>query len=283
MKTIISAAADTPGEGNTVTARFRAVTNGSALTSMEAIDMRRMLMAVLLTTVAFSSGASGAVAPPAIEAIDQFTVSGIKVDATGESPRAARDLAMVQGRPLAWSKLFRRFAGQRDWGREPRLAESELLGLILRSEAGNVRRNTTRYLADVTFHVNPAAVRQLLHKSNVVFTEVPIKAAAEWDESIDHQIPGGEDASTHLAVNVRFDTPKDWTTLRARLDAAKGVAGMEVVGRTLHEAKIYLAYSGEFEQLQDTLAQHALELTSSAGQYTLELGAAKAAPATNMQ
>jgi hypothetical protein len=278
VKTIISAAADTPGEGNTVTARFRAVTNGSALTSMEAIDMRHMLMAVLLTTVGFSSAASGAVAPPPIDAIDQFSVSGIKVDATGESPRAARDLAMVQGRPLAWRNLFRRFAGQRDWGREPQLAETELLRLILRSEAANIRRNTTRYLADVTFHFDPAAVRQLLHRSNIIFTEAPIDAAGEWDESVDHQISAIEDASTHLAVNVRFDTPKDWTTLRARLDAAEGVTSMEVVGRTLHEAQIYLAYSGEVEQLQDTLAQHALELTSSEGQYTLELDAAKAAP-----
>jgi len=240
-----------------------------------------MFMAVLLATVALSSAASGAVVPP-IEAIDQFTVSGIKVDATGESPRTARDLAMVRGRPLAWSKLFRRFIGQRDWGTEPKLAESELLGLILSSEASNIRRNTTRYLADVTFHFNPTAVRQLLQRSNIVFTEALIKAAGGWDESVDRQIPGGEDASTHLAVSVRFDTLKDWVTLLARLDAAKGVTGMEVVGRTPRQAQIYLAYSGEVEQLQHALAQNTLELTSSEGQYTLALGTAKAAPAANL-
>lgn len=244
--------------------------------------MRRILMAVLLATVAFSSAASGAVAPP-IEAIDQFTVSGIKVDATGESPRAARDLAMVQGRPLAWSKLFRRFTRQRDWGTEPQLAESELLGLILRSNAGNERHNTTRYLADVTFHFNPEAVRQLLRRSNIVFTEAVINAAGEWEQSIDRPIPATDDGSTHLAVNVRFDTVGDWTTLRARLSAAKGVTGMDVVGLTPYEAQIYLAYSGEVGQLQDTLAEHALELTSSEGQYTLALGTAKTGPAASLQ
>jgi hypothetical protein len=241
-----------------------------------------MLIAVLSATVAFSSAASGAIALP-IDAIDQFTVSGIKVDATGASPRAARDLAMVQGRPLAWSTLFRRLTVRRDWGTEPQLAENELLGLILRSEAGGIRRNTTRYLADVTFHFNPAAVRRLLHRSNIVFTESPIKAAGEWDDAVNHQIPGGEDASTHLAVNVKFDSLEDWTTLRARLSAANGVTGMEIVGRTLHEAQIYLAYSGGMEQLQDTLARHTLELTSSEGQYTLKLGAISEAAATHLQ
>ncbi len=244
--------------------------------------MGRILMAVLLATVVFSSAASGAVALP-IEAIDQFSISGIKVDATGESPRAARDLAMVEGRPLAWSKLFRRFTDQRDWGTEPQLVESELLGLILSSEASNIRRNTTRYLADVTFHFNPAAVRQLLQRANIVFTDAPIYAAGEWDESVDHQIPGGENARTYLAVNVRFDTVEEWATLRAQLSAAKGVTGIEVVGRAPHQAQIYLAYSGEVEQLHRALAQRALELTSSEGQYTLALGTAKAAPAANLQ
>ena len=245
--------------------------------------MRRMLIAILLTTVAFGAAPSGAVAPPAIEAMDQFTVSGIKVDATGASPRAARDLAMVQGRPLAWSTLFRRLTARRDWGTEPQLAESELLGLILRSEAGGIRRNTTRYLADVTFHFNPGAVRRLLHRSNIVFTEAPIKAVGKWDESVDHQIPGGEDGSTHLAVNVKFGSLEDWATLRARLSAANGVTGMDVIGRTLHEAQIYLAYSGDVGQLQDTLAQRALELTSSEGQYTLTLGTISEAAAAHLQ
>jgi hypothetical protein len=57
--------------------------------------------------VAFSSAASAAGAS-SIDAPDQFSVIGVKVDATALSPRAARDLAMTQGRPLAWSTLFRR-------------------------------------------------------------------------------------------------------------------------------------------------------------------------------
>jgi hypothetical protein len=241
--------------------------------------MRRTLMAALLATVVFSSTASAA---PPIEAPDQFSVIGVKVDATALSPRAARDLAMTQGRPLAWSMLFRRFTGQPIWGMEPQLAESELLGLILSSDAGNIRRNTTRYLADVTFHFNPEAVRQLLRRSNIVFTEATINAAGEWEQSVDRPLPPGA-TSTHLAVNARFDTIEDWATLRTRLGATKAVTGMDIVGRTPHAAQIYLAYSGKMEQLQAALAQHALELTGSEGEYTLELGAISEATTVELQ
>jgi hypothetical protein len=237
-----------------------------------------------LATVGFASATDAVAAPPAaVEVVDQFSVIGIKVDATALSPRAARELAMTQGRPLAWSKLFRRFTGESAWRTEPQLAERELLGLILSSDAGNERRNTTRYLADVTFHFNPEAVRQLLRRSNIVFTEAVINAAGEWEQSVDRPIPATADGTTHLAVNVRFDTVEDWATVRARLDAAKAVTGMDIVGRTLHDAQIYLTYSGDVEQLQAALAQDALELTSSEGEYTLKLGAVSEATTANLQ
>ena len=246
--------------------------------------MRSMLMAVLLATVAFTSAAHGAASPqPRVEVIDQFSIVGIKVDASAPSPRAARELAMTQGRPLAWRKLFRRFTGQPAWGTEPQLAERELLGLIRSSDVDNERRNTTRYLADVTFHFNPEAVRQLLRRSNIVFTEAVINAAGDWEQSIDRPLPATGDGRRHVAVNVRFDTVEDWTMLRARLSDAKAITGMDIVARTTHAAQIYLTYSGEVEQLQVALAEHALELTSSEGQYTLALRAGSEATTALLQ
>jgi hypothetical protein len=74
---------------------------------------------------------------------------------------------MAQGRPLAWSKLFHRFTAQGELESEPQLADNQLVGLILSVEVGNERRSTTRYVADVIFHFNPAAVRQLLLEFNI--------------------------------------------------------------------------------------------------------------------
>jgi hypothetical protein len=244
-----------------------------------------MLSTVLLSTLGFASAVHGAAAAPpaAVEIADQYSVIDIKVDATALSPRAARELAIAQGRPLAWSKLFRRFTAQPAWGTEPKLDERELLGLILSNDAGNERRNTTRYLADVTFHFNPAAVRQLLRKSNIVFTGATMNAAGEWEQSADLPLSAIEDASTHLAVNVRFDTLSDWATLRARLGTTEAITGMDVVNVAPHEAQIYLTYFGKAEHLQAALAQNALKLTSSEGAYTLELGAVAEATTASLQ
>ena len=64
---------------------------------------------------------------------------------------------------------------------------------------------------------------------------------------------------------------------------AKAVTGMDIVARTTHAAQIYLTYSGEVEQLQVALAEHALELTSSEGQYTLALRAGSEATTALLQ
>jgi hypothetical protein len=134
--------------------------------------MCRILTAILLGTLSFTHAAYGAVAPVTVPvAADLFTISGIRVDATAPSPRAARDLAMAQGRPLAWNKLFRRFTLQGEWGNQPQLADNQLLGLILSVEARNERRSTTRYLADVIFHFNPNAVRHMLRGAGITFSE----------------------------------------------------------------------------------------------------------------
>ena len=245
--------------------------------------MRRVLRIVLLATLGFVSAIHGASALPTAVEADQFSVIGIKVDATAPSPRAARELAMTQGRPLAWSTLFRRFTGEPAWATQPQLAERELLGLILSSDANNERRNTTRYLANVTFHFNPEAVRRLLHRSNIVFTEAVMNAAGEWEQSVDRPLAASADGSTHLAVNVLFDTVQDWTTLRARLNATKAVTALDVIGRTAREAQIYVAYSGKVERLQIALAKNGLELTNSDGEYTLALGALAEATTATLQ
>ena len=242
--------------------------------------MRRVLIPVLLASLGFASPVY-AIAPPAaaVEAINPFTVTGIKVDANAPSPRAARDLAMTQGRALAWSKLVRCFAVQGAAGSQPLLPDNQLLGLILKIDVGNERRSTTRYLADVTFHFNPAAVRQLLSASTIAFTDAPSNLAL----AIPPTEPTLElSAPARLTVDVRFDTLKDWAVLRARLGAVKTVTGMNIVGFALHEAQIDLAYLGPMEQLKDALARQNLGLNDSAGQYTLEFGTATATTAANL-
>ena len=233
--------------------------------------MRRILTPALLATLGLASAAYAAAAPAAVVTADMFTIAGMKVEASAQSPRAARDLAMLQGRPLAWTKLFRRFAVQDAWGSEPQLTDGQLQGLILSVDVGNERRNTTRYLADVMYHFNPAAVLALLRQSNIAFADslsAPVLVSGALV---------GDGIRTHLTAMVRFDTLGDWATLRARLGTMKTVTEMDVVGLALNEAEIDLTYVGQTEQLRAALAQQDLALGNIGDEYTLELATAVAA------
>jgi hypothetical protein len=44
-------------------------------------------------------------------------------------------------------------------GKQPQLDDNQLLRLVRSFEVAGERRSTTRYLAEVTYHFNPAAVR----------------------------------------------------------------------------------------------------------------------------
>src|SRR5690242_19935283 len=140
--------------------------------------MRRLLvLAFALAAVTFAASADAAPAPapapaPAGPQVgDLYTVNTVRVDATAESAQTARDAAMAQGRPQAWTRIFRRLTPQSQWARQPRLADAQLFRLIRSFEVAGERRSTTRYLADVTFHFNPVAVRQTLRQAGISFTE----------------------------------------------------------------------------------------------------------------
>src|SRR5215510_12736298 len=152
----------------------------------ERIPMRRLFVfafAVAAMSIAAHAHAAPAPAPaaaapaPAATAPDLFTITNVKVDATAESAQTARDAAMAQGRPLAWTRIYRRLTPQAQWARQPRLNDGQLFRLIRSFEVSGERRSTTRYLADVTFHFNPVAVRALLRQSGVAFTEARSRPA----------------------------------------------------------------------------------------------------------
>ncbi len=131
-------------------------------------------LSLLAFVVALGLGVAPAYAAPAP---DLFTITAVKVDATAESATSARDSAMGQGRPVAWTRLFRRLVAQANWSKQPQLDENTLLRMVRSFEVAGERRSTTRYLADVTYHFNPAAVRGALRQAGVPYTEARARPA----------------------------------------------------------------------------------------------------------
>ncbi|MGH6829144.1 MAG: hypothetical protein ACREFW_09575 [Rhizomicrobium sp.] len=106
---------------------------------------------------------------------DLYTVSGVHVDASAASSEEALNLAIAQGRPKAWQILYRRLTREEDWAREPDLDPATLLRLSRGYEPLDERRSTTRYVADVTYDFNPAAVARVLRDANIPFTQAPAR------------------------------------------------------------------------------------------------------------
>src|SRR5262245_36929549 len=138
---------------------------------------RPVFLALVAAALTYAANAAPAPAPAPPAAADLYTVTDIRIDATAESAQAARDLAMAQGRPVAWQRMYRRLTPSAQWARQPRLSDQQLFRLIRSFEVSGERRSTTRYLADVTYHFNPVAVRQLLRQSGVAFTEARSRPA----------------------------------------------------------------------------------------------------------
>ena len=110
-----------------------------------------------------------------VSAQDLYTVSDVHVDATAASSGEALNLAVAQGRPKAWTILYRRLTRQQDWPRQPALDGATLLRLSRGYNIANERRSTTRYVADVTYIFNPEAVARTLQGAGIAFTQAAAK------------------------------------------------------------------------------------------------------------
>jgi len=106
---------------------------------------------------------------------DLYTVSGIRVDASGASSTEAFNAGIAQGRPRAFQILFRRLTRQQDWGKQPALDAASLLRISRGFDIANERRSTTRYVADVTYRFNPDAVARILRSSGIAFAQGAVR------------------------------------------------------------------------------------------------------------
>jgi hypothetical protein len=105
--------------------------------------------------------------------------------------------------------------------------------------------------------------------------QAALKIANDWKErsAVDYNQRG------RLLVDVEFDSLDEWMRIRSQLGAIRSVTDVDVLGLSVSEARIDMAYVGRQEQLRDALTQQNLDFRPVAGGYVLELGAASAAAA----
>lgn len=76
---------------------------------------------------------------------------------------------------------------------------------------------------------------------------------------------------SRLLADVEFASPDEWSRIRTQLSNVKSIADLDVIGVSLHEARIELSYFGKPDQLKDAMAQQNLDFSTVGGQYLLQL------------
>jgi len=102
-------------------------------------------------------------------AADPFTVSGIAVDATGQTPIEAQTLAIRDGQARAANILLERLTVESERltkGTVP-VSEDNAAKMIRAMEIDNEKRSSTRYLGDITVAFNPSAMQAYLRQSGL--------------------------------------------------------------------------------------------------------------------
>jgi len=103
------------------------------------------------------------------QAADPFTVSGIAVDATGETPIEAQTLAIRNGQARAANILLERLTveGERLAKGTIPVSEDNAAKMIRAMEIDNEKRSATRYLGDITVAFNPSAMQAYLGQAGL--------------------------------------------------------------------------------------------------------------------
>jgi hypothetical protein len=85
----------------------------------------------------------------------------VKVDATGDTAAAARDLARIDGQRRALAAVVAGLSGSPDNPAVSKLSDKNITDMVDSFEVANERMSAVRYLADYTFHFRPSKVRRL--------------------------------------------------------------------------------------------------------------------------
>ncbi|SDF82570.1 hypothetical protein SAMN05216241_102473 [Limimonas halophila] len=112
-----------------------------------------------------------AVAGPALAAGDVYTVETVKVDVRAESAAKARQQALAKAHRTAFDRLMRRIVPHDRLSALPQVSQDRLNGLVSSFEINTSQTSDVRYIGELTFSFQRAAVRSFLRDNQVPFAE----------------------------------------------------------------------------------------------------------------
>ena len=138
----------------------------------------RLLSLVGLIALALSWSAARpgtAMAQDGAKGQDLYSIAKISVDVTAESAAEAREQALAEAHRKAFQRLVRQLVPRGAQQELPKLSYDAIESLVRSFEVNDERSSSVRYLAALTFHFQPQAVRALLRRHEIPFAETQSK------------------------------------------------------------------------------------------------------------
>lgn len=124
---------------------------------------------LLAAVLAVAAGASDRAAAAAGDAV--FTVANYPVEARADNAAAAKDRALADGQQAAFRSLLKRLVPVTAYARIRRLAPIKAGDLVEGIKVRSERNSTTDYIASLDFSFQSKAVRDILRREGIPFTD----------------------------------------------------------------------------------------------------------------
>ena len=170
---------------------------------------RRAFIALSLSLILIGVGCftpPSAVADPAVMENDSFTVSNVAVDITAASAAEANTKALLEGQMTAARQILERLTPESEHNALPALDQQTVLNLVRYVAVDEEKRSSVRYIARLTIHFNPTAVRALIAAKKLTFVEpsaLPVLIIPVFQEGPETPLVLWEDNNPWRAVWAR--------------------------------------------------------------------------------
>jgi len=185
-------------------------------------------------------------------AADPFTVVGIAVDATGDSPIEAQTLAIQDGQTRAANILLERLTLENDRqakGAVP-ISTEDAAKMIRAMEIDNEKRSATRYLGDISVAFNPSAIQAYLQQAGLTMVSsqardrliVPLSGGYLDTESIWFQAwPKSGSAHALTPIRAMSEEEAQSLTVSSSALAALDMSALKQLGAAFGVQQILVA------------------------------------------
>lgn len=201
-------------------------------------DLRRISAALIALLAAAWLTVSAEAKTPAI-----YTVAKVDVSAEAENAVAAKEKALAHAQQIALRRLFKRLTAWNAYGKLPVLSDDMVERMVDGFAVRRESNSSTRYIATLDFTFEPNAVRDILNRFALPYTDQQSNEALLIPIMIEGgaERPGSENPWFEAFSNVDTEhalTPMKLEPPRANLSASM-VSGLSQASNALFETLTY--------------------------------------------